>query len=236
VQHTRWHSCSSTNEGRMEQQQVTVPIALGPGHDSPVVYRYFDQEQFADVLCERGVLRLSSLERCRVIEDAKRRDVGEATHLHHLAEERVDSAAKQARLAAFGFGAQPGDVFENCVVFRRIPDALLVCTATRFSAALQTKFGKFCVEISRPALALEYLVQGTMPNIPVKQAGCALVRYGERTSSGVFAQYPIGFMKPVIFEDEEEFRFMLVPKSLPLPPHPHDIAHPGLPTLCRRVA
>ncbi len=93
-------------------------LGLGPGSDVQCVYRYFDEERWADALCEGNV------------------DPGEATHMYDLRDASSETEASRTHLRHLGVDVGPGFLFENCEFHTQLPDALLLCASSSFDEAL----------------------------------------------------------------------------------------------------
>jgi len=202
------------------------------------VYRYFDKEEFADGLCE-GRLRLSTLARCRTIEDKERNDAAEATHRYYV-EHMVGGTEQADNLRdRFGLDLHPTSVVGYTIFERKMHDAILFCTSLRFDQQTLARFGAYCVEIRELAEVQRALTQEIKKVCPTHASIYGPVRYGARDVDGIPAlgkQAPMGMLKDQRFSRDEEFRFLwkVPPSGLEVPVI--DIESQVLGGFCKRVA
>lgn len=207
------------------------------------VYRFFKEEKYANALAA-GEVYLSTLDTCRKYEDSLQGDPGEAEHTYHCAKiEGVTanpSIIKIAQRLGIDFQHKNNEkrvVLENCTSIFRIPDAFVLCTTTVFAPEmLGETFGKYCVEISNPFLFSDVVMVELRKKIELKSSAIGHITYRERSyreleeSPGEF-----GFVKPLQYKDQLEYRLLYIPKSLD-PIKGILLSIPALGSLCKRIA
>jgi hypothetical protein len=204
----------------------------------PVLYRYFDVEQYADAFCE-GTVMISTLGRCRAIEDLARRDPGEGNGSYVIENLVVspDDPASQAAAAQGGFDIRGGRAqIIGCMSIRAWADAYVLCFSESLSDDMLKKMGAFVVEISPPVEFFRHLTDALAEAVEIEGGEPGAVGYRDRvTFAPDVRPSDDRFIKPQLFEEEMEHRFVWVPS----PPHrsiaPVLVAEPSLKSFCRRV-
>ena len=123
-----------------EEQKRATPVLssnIHPIHYSPMVYRFLD-EKYIDDFFKDGNLMLSTYERCRKLEDEKRRDEQEGKNTV------VKTEGKFKIVQKAGIGYNP----------------LLLCTSLyQIDITGETTSSKFCLEIRDPPKFAEAVAQ-----------------------------------------------------------------------------
>lgn len=195
-------------------------VDSGPNHSlnavvpPAVLYRSIPEKEYA-IAFSRGRIRLSTLEICRNHESALRRDEGEATEQYSSGyiqgpseDAGVQRIAARLRLGLRGIGKV---TISDCEVDDRIRDAWVLC----FSLSRRAIFGDHCIRVDDPASFFR-----AMTDTLQRESGRGLspawgeVTYGERHYQGLApSPGPIGFVKPLRFRPDDEFRMLWRPEG-----------------------
>jgi len=188
-----------------------------PQFDPKIAFRAFDDRAHAIAFC-RGHIRLSTLTRCRAIEDVQRRDVGEG-------EIRWQSGSldfgqggpddyRQIRAARrLHIEVPPGSGWriENCMAVENIGNANLLCLSED-AAVIARKFGQYVAEIPWPRRLLLCVNDAFEREGNRQNFAWGRVNYtGRDVNALAEPQAPIGFLKEGAYADERELRMLWAP-------------------------
>jgi hypothetical protein len=205
----------------------------------PYIYRYFDEEAYANALIQGNVF-ISTLERCRDLEKPGQGDPEEGTHLRCQTYAFGDSDSAQIKEVTSWLPIRIDnstniEIASNRLV-TRIPDAYVVCTTERPADKTSATFGKYCVEVSRPAKFFD-LIDARLHRFRSSGPGeFQRVRY---TQLEHYDLNPppgeIGFVKrPDPYAEQQEIR-LLWKYGVNPPLTPFELSVPGVSRLCRRI-
>lgn len=202
------------------------------------IFRFFREEAHADALA-RGEVWLSTLERCRGYEDA-RGDHQEGLHFHHLTDVAIGQSQEiRAAATRIGIEADPGVQvsFKDVVGLTRMPDAYVLCFSTDGTSPLvRERFGEFGVEVlDRREFGRRLASAFTAERTKVRIWG-RHVTYAERSTIDAEPENgPLGFVKPLQFADEAEYRLLIVAADPSTRYFLRPLHAPNLAELCRRL-
>lgn len=178
---------------------------LGP------VYRHVDQEAFAKDFVVGKCIWVSTLEKCRMYEDAEQGDPGEGTSFYshgaiHSTHPDFKTVADRLGVSCSGDLEMSGNVAIN-----KIPDAYVVCLSFRkFDKALQKKFGEYCVCIPNISSFAHKLLYAMSLKVPVVRAVYGPVEYRSREYRDAEIEPVVPFIKPVMpFKAQREIRIVI---------------------------
>jgi hypothetical protein len=138
-----------------------------------ILYRYFDEAKYADAMVN-GFLRISTLERCRVYEDAHQGDANEGTQSYlsgSIKGGSEDTAfVEMAKRSGIRIGPGCSDIsIIDCSNHTTIPNAyVLSTTMERNDNLFRESFGQFCVEIAAPALFYQHITSMLSARLLIK--------------------------------------------------------------------
>jgi hypothetical protein len=213
----------------------------------PCVYRYFAEEWQAKALTQGGVF-FSTLNRCREAEEAKGADPEEAREVYAqgVAWGNSESAEMRTILDRLGFVDLHGSNIKLGfnVSMRKIPDAFVICTSEDLSPALAARFGQFCVRLDKP---VEFFRRLHRALVHRRAQHHRWYHHGwfDRVTYVPSNGYddledspgPLGFVKRMPFELEQEARFLFLPDPAPagMRLEKFEIPVPGVARLCTQV-
>jgi hypothetical protein len=179
-----------------------------PGLPTSPIYRFLGEPGFARDL-QMGKVRISTLSRCRTIEDAGRQDAGEGSKVHNT--RRVlgngDDPALQGLLRRHGIL----DVTFNIQAEVRVEHAFVLCFTERNDSFARARFGKCGVEFSEPGRLFSELTKAICARgYRVVLATASRVHYRERVFHGDDLSPPLTELlkPPAPYADEKEVRFV----------------------------
>jgi hypothetical protein len=209
----------------------------------PCVYRYFAEEWQAKALTQ-GRVFFSTLNRCREAEEARGGDPEEARELYlqGVAAGNSESPEMRTILDRLGFvdlhGTHIELGFNACE--RKMPDAYVICTSEDLSPVLAVRFGKFCVRLEKPAEVSRRLHRALVHRCIPHHGWFSRVTYVPFNGYNDLEDSPgpIGFVKRLSFELEQEARFLFLPHpALPgMRLEKFEIPVPGVARLCSMIA
>jgi hypothetical protein len=174
------------------------------------LYRRFDSLHFAQDFC-LGRILISTLQRCRSIEDTTRRDEeeGEYRYPSGLIHPLMPDYGVRLKNAGYDPTKYHGTIINDEVISYSIRDAWILCVSDVSDSPNTEKFGAYIVRIEEP---IEFFAE---LSYQLFQAGlmtrCALgpVVYSQRTQRP--EQLPIApapFIKPTVYQGECEYRMV----------------------------
>ncbi|MGO3056999.1 MAG: hypothetical protein ACTID3_08715 [Halomonas sp.] len=185
------------------------------------VYRFFDEERYADALTE-GKVFVSTLARCRTYENHLQGDKDEATVSYNTGNifGRGNDAdiKKMAKNAGIKIEGNIECVhISNAISKTRIFDAFLLCTTVEpYADGFEENIGKHCVKIESPLTFMHHVTIAIQKTHRIKQGLAGKVKYRERHYSGMDA-HPgrIGFVKPPDpYAVQQEYRMLWEPYNM----------------------
>jgi hypothetical protein len=178
----------------MAQVSDDAPLAAH-GYFPEVVYRAFTHKEHMDMFL-RGCIRFGALSVYRALEDDARRDNLEG--ISHLSYNGLDH-----------HGAMPGTT------------AYALCCSVSLHALLKAKFGQYVLRIMKPRIFAERITDALVSRAEMFYEGVegVIVQYtkGHRRDSTPrpFELIRLSYsQKPVRFAPDEEFRFVVIRKTL----------------------
>ena len=194
-----------------------------------VLYRRLKSREHAEAFLD-GRIFITTLQRCRTVEDAVRRDGGEGRLQHNTGLIHPALPNYEALLARAGYDPRhhKNAVINDCVSNEGIRDAWLLCTSTDVGGVDRERFGRYVIEVTQP---LEFFAELSFEMIRSKRATqctASAIVYGERVYVGLdLPVAPAPFVKPPCFQDEREVRFAWMhDESIAM--DPMEITFPGV--------
>jgi hypothetical protein len=235
----RWGSLWSTDPARSWADHLD--IRRGP------LYRAFEKRCDAEALVA-GRVWVSTLSKCKAIEDPVRQDAGEGMLLYESGEISGPADDPDVRLVAHrsGLSYAPGTVGGTVTVVGNVSitehrDVYIVCMSTE----RMTKFGPYCVRINEPwqfinavgaALVESGKVLQVTSDSPQSNCHFGIVEYRDRRSYRHLdpGLMHAAFVKPAVpFAEDKEVRVIYRPTRLPITPL--EVACPEVAALCERL-
>lgn len=169
------------------------------------LYRTFPKAEYADDFM-KGKVFISTLKRCREMEDKIRQDPGEGTMTYHSGViDGRDQAASRIIRERFRFNTEGRVNFCNNTFMGRVPDAFIFCQTRTFAP----KFGEHVVRIDYPRLLFRVMSKALGAFDGTEKGWMKSVQYRDRVYAGLEPTPDVGFIKPVQpFAKEREVRMV----------------------------
>lgn len=220
---------------------VHHPFPTQPRPDSWAgrhLYRFLDEEKYAGDLAQ-GRFRITTLRRVRAHEKLQG-DIGEGSEWYFSDSPSSGDPRFEEVAARTGITIGPaahGVTIRWNVTHRVVWDAYLLCLTKSFDPGRFAKdFGNFCCEITDARRFFDLVTDHLTGRPDWQCAEMGSVIYGKRTPQGLdFPSVPSMFVKPPIYEDQEEVRLTWFGAPPPIPLNPLDINIPALASLCCRI-
>jgi hypothetical protein len=213
------HSGKKASRKKVKQNAVQIspaPEVLDEKVES--VYRYFDDEKFANDFA-KGIIYVSTLEKCRAYEDPLKGDSEEGYDLYSTGGSVTGNGSdpkfvKMAARANIYIDPRATNVTLEMNSSRTIlQHAYVLCTTIGFdSDDLENTFGKYCVKIEDVEGFFVAVSRCLASNVGSLRGMRRSIVYKERYSEGMQeAPGPIGFVKPPDkYAAQREYRFLWV--------------------------
>jgi len=200
------------------------------------LYRVFENEEYADKFYD-GHIRVSTLEHCRNLENKLARDKKEGIAV--VGFKNLDSDEGMPHNNTFNPIANPQPSLplvhlgNNTV---KLENAYVVCLSTKYNKYMETVYGKYCIEINKPA-AFFYLLNAVMRNLelivdiqpgPIIYDDSVFLNLKNMTTI-----MGVGFYKEEKFAKENEYRVRLLPLLPDIEPVLIEIVN--MRNLCKKV-
>ena len=204
------------------------------------LYRVFDNKEYADKFYD-GHIRVSTLEHCRNLENKLARDKKEGIAVVGIRDLASDEKSNEnlPHNNTFDSLANPEPAIpivhlgNNTV---KLENAYVICLSTKYNKYMQTVYGKYCIEISKPA-AFFYVLNAVMRNLelivdiqpgPIIYDDSVFLNLKNMTTI-----MGVGFYKEEKFAKENEYRVRLLPLLPEIEPVFIEIVN--MRNLCKKV-
>lgn len=213
----KFYQCCGLIKG-CDFYELTSTMQLERSMEFRPVYKFLDKKEFAINFKNGSNIRLSTLKKCRNLENENGRDEAEGTMSIHLSSASIQNTNQNENKRLVNDLKYMGMELVNCQNFHLkdikktdpliLPDAYVICTSYEKSHYMFEKFGDYCVKISRPYLFSYFILLSLRESLEVNEMMAQPIKYKDESID--IANNPInsniGFIKRTKYNREKEFR------------------------------